>query len=152
MPAESKKKSLLRRVSVRPYPAREKGALCILAEAAQNVGSCQYWTYVGYEGGPVGAAEVVGAPIADCFAESWIGHLKRECLNTLFCFSLRQLDHVVQTYTHYYNTFRPHQSLDNRPLIARHEPPPVADEIDPATIGCRRFLGGLLNHYYRRAA
>ncbi len=93
-----------------------------------------------------------GAPIANCFAESWIGHLKRECLNTLFCFSLRQLDHVVQTYTHYYNTFRPHQSLDNRPLIARHEPPPVADEIDPATIGCRRFLGGLLNHYYRRAA
>jgi len=94
----------------------------------------------------------VGAPIANCFAESWIGHLKRECLNTIFCFSLRQLDHIVQTYAYYYNTFRPHQSLDNRPLGGGNDQPPDANNIDPATIRCQRFLGGLLNHYYRRAA
>ena len=42
------------------------------------------------------------APIANSFAESWIGSLKRECLNHFFCFSLRQLDHIVQTYANYY--------------------------------------------------
>jgi len=63
------------------------------------------------------------APIANCFAESWIGSLKRECLNHFFCFSLRQLDHIVQTYGLYYNLHRPHQGLDNRPPGVRDDPP-----------------------------
>jgi len=92
------------------------------------------------------------APIANCFAESWIGSLKRECLNLLFCFSLRQLDHVVQTYVDYHNKFRPHQALGNRPVGVGKDLSPGIGEVDRESIRCQRWIGGLLNHYYRRAA
>jgi putative transposase len=93
----------------------------------------------------------VMAPIANCFAESWIGSLKRECLNFFLCFSLRQLDHIVQAYACYHNEHRSHQALGNRPLGVSEDPPPVA-ETEAATIRRRRWLGGLLSHYYREAA
>ena len=93
------------------------------------------------DGGPV--LTPIAAPIANCYAESWIGHLKRECLNYFFCFSLRQLDHIVQTYAEYYNEFRPHQGLDNEII----EPPPQGT----GEIVCRERLGGLLKYYGRAA-
>jgi putative transposase len=104
----------------------------------------------GHRRGPV--LTPYGAPIAYCFAESWIGSLKRECLNLLFCFSLRQLDYIVQTYVDYHNKFRPHQALGNRPVGAGEDPSPEVTEIEGESIRCKRWLGGLLNHYYRRAA
>jgi putative transposase len=55
----------------------------------------------GYRRGPV--LTPYKAPVANCFAESWIGSLKRECLNHFFCFVLLQLDHIVQTYAPYHN-------------------------------------------------
>ena len=36
--------------------------------------------------------------MANCYAESWIGSMKRECLNHFLCFGLGQLDHIVETY------------------------------------------------------
>jgi putative transposase len=101
------------------------------------------------DGGPV--LTPIAAPIANCYAESWIAHLKAECLNLLFCFSLRQLDYVCQTYAEYHNEYRPHQALGNRPLGA-DVPVPQADQVEPGAVGRHRLLGGLLNHYYRRAA
>jgi putative transposase len=95
----------------------------------------------------------IQAPIANCYAESWIGTLKRECLNHFFCFSLKHLDHIVQTYVGYYNTLRPHQSLGNLPLGQAHHPPPnlpLASDI--GLVHRRALLGGLLNHYERKAA
>jgi putative transposase len=100
-------------------------------------------------GGPV--LTPYGAPVANSFAESWIGSMKRECLNHFFCFSLRQLDFIVQDYASYHNEFRPHQALGNRPLGISEDPPPVA-ETEKITIRRRRWLGGLLSHYYRQAA
>ena len=88
----------------------------------------------------------------NCFAESWIGSLKRECLNLFFCFSLRQLDHIVQTYSHYYNEYRPHQGLGNVPLSASDDPLMCASESDSGPIRRRVWLGGLLSHYYRQVA
>jgi len=95
----------------------------------------------------------IPSPMANCYAESWIGTLKRECLNHFFCFGLGHLDHIVQTFVSYYNTIRPHQSLDNLLLGQRGMPPPdgpPAEDIGPV----RRwaFLGGLLNHYERKPA
>ena len=92
------------------------------------------------------------APIANCFIESWIGSLKRECLNAFFCFILRQLDHIVQTYASYHNQYRPHQGLDNRPLGVPEYPSRQAREIDAGEIRCKEWFGGLLKHYYRNAA
>jgi len=101
-------------------------------------------------GGPV--LTPYGAPVANCFAESWIGSLKRECLNMFFCFSLGQLDHIVQTYVLYHNKFRPHQGLGNRPLRVQEERSVDSEELKPHAVVCRRWLGGLLKHYERRAA
>jgi putative transposase len=100
------------------------------------------------DGGPV--LMPIAAPIANCYAESWIAHLKAECLNLLFCFSLRQLDHVCQTYAEYHNEYRPHQSLGHRPSGSRDDPPP--DDVVPTRVLRRTWLGGLLSHYYRKAA
>ena len=91
-------------------------------------------------------------PVANSFAESWIGSLKRECLNTFLCFGLRQLDHIVQTYAMFHNRFRPHQSLGNRPVGAGEDSSQAGDEVEATSIGCQRWLGGLLSHYYRKAA
>ncbi len=102
------------------------------------------------DGGPV--LTPYGPPIANCFAESWISNLKRECLNAFFCFSLRQLDHIVQMYALYHNRFRPHQGLGNRPPGFPEDPLVQAAELEVGAVQCQRWLGGLLNHYYRQAA
>lgn len=79
----------------------------------------------------------IAAPIANCYAESWIAHLKAECLNLLFCFSLRQLDHVCQTYAEYHKEYGPHQALGNWSLGA-DEPPTQGDHVEPGAVGRRR--------------
>ena len=96
------------------------------------------------------------APDANAFSESWIGTLKRECLNHFLCFSLGHLDHISQAFVSFYNQHRPHQGLANRTLPAAAIGPPRrltkdADQ-DTSNIRCQRFLGGLLRHYYRDAA
>lgn len=92
------------------------------------------------------------SPIANAFAESWIGSLKRECLNALWCFSLRQVDYVVQTCVSYHNTMRPHQSLGNVPLVQSGTPPAEQPADTIGIIQRHPMLGGLLNHYERKAA
>jgi putative transposase len=91
-----------------------------------------------------------GAPNANAFVESWIGKLRRECLDHLWCFGLNHFDHIVQAYAAYHNHHRPHQSLGNLPLLMKGKPPRVLP-LDSA-IHCRQSLGGLLKHYYRAAA
>jgi putative transposase len=91
------------------------------------------------------------SPIANSFAESWIANMKRECLNHFFCFSLSHLDYIGQIYADYYNTVRPHQSMGNEPLI-RHGPLKASLPPPAGMVRRQRLLGGLLNHYYRKAA
>ncbi|MEM6503828.1 MAG: integrase core domain-containing protein [Planctomycetota bacterium] len=93
-------------------------------------------------------ATPIAAPIANCYAESWIGGLKWECLNHLLIFRLRQLDYVTAEYTRYFNELRPHQGLQNTPPCSVGRAPPSM----AGSIARERILGGLLNHYYRRAA
>jgi len=98
-----------------------------------------------------------GAPIANCFIESWIGSLKRECLNQFFCFALPHLDHIVQTYGMYHNQHRPHQGLRNEPpangMPGDGDSRPAPDNgIGVGDLRCQRWLGGLLKDYYRSAA
>ena len=92
------------------------------------------------------------SPIANCYAESWIGSLKRECLNHFFCFGLKHFDHIVQAYTDYYNRLRPHQGLGNRPLNAQDDSIPIRLPTEVGPIQRQPILGGLLNHYERKVA
>ena len=91
-------------------------------------------------------------PIANCYAESWIGGFKRECLNLFFCFSLRQLDFIAQTFAAYFNQYRPHQGLGNVPLGTVGTEETLAQDCDPDAIQRHTWLGGLLSHYTREAA
>jgi putative transposase len=97
----------------------------------------------------------VRAPNANAFSEAWVGSVKREALNHFICFSRGHLDYILQQYADYYNDYRPHQGVGNRTLTFDPEEPsaiePPPDD-DVGRIRCRRFLGGLLRHYYHDAA
>lgn len=88
------------------------------------------------------------APKANAFAESFIGTLKRECLNYFVCFSRDQLNYIVRTWVKHYNTERPHRGvgIDNNVLDASFTPESAG------AIRCRRQLGGIVTSYYRDAA
>mgnify|MGYP003564444829 CR=1 FL=1 len=76
----------------------------------------------------------VQAPDANAFAESWIGSLKRECLDHFICFSRRHLDHIPGEYAGFHNRHRPHQGLGNCtvPAALGNDPPPTEQaESDP---------------------
>ncbi|MHB1157644.1 MAG: integrase core domain-containing protein [Phycisphaerales bacterium] len=90
-------------------------------------------------------------PVANCYAESWIGGFKRECLNPMICFSLSQLDYITSAYERFFNRHRPHQGRGNRPLDG-NVPLPMPPDEPVGRIDCDSKLGGLLNHYYRLAA
>jgi hypothetical protein len=83
----------------------------------------------------------------------WLGSPKRECLNHFFCFSLGHLDNIVAAYVSYFNTARPHQGLGNVPIPERRKARVASEDPEPlGKIGCQEWLGGVLKHYYRKAA
>ena len=98
------------------------------------------------DGGPV--LTPYGAPVANCFAESWIGSLKRECLNYFLCFDFDQLDYILRAWVCYYNTQRPHRGIgmNNEVLDTKFAPQ------SHGAVRCRQQLGGIIKSYYREAA
>ena len=60
----------------------------------------------------------VRTPVANAFAERWIGTLRRELLDRTIIWNRRQLERLVVDYIDHYNTHRPHRSLDQRPPVA----------------------------------
>jgi hypothetical protein len=61
-------------------------------------------------------------------------------------FGQRHFDFLISSYLDFYNTLRPHQSLNNRPLTG--EWIESDDPLDPGErIVCDSRLGGLLRHY-----
>ena len=90
----------------------------------------------------------VRTPVANPFAERWIGTLRRELLDRTIIWNRRQHNKLVVDYIDHYNTHRPHRSLDQRPPVATD----AADQPDRhlqvvKTARC----GGLINEY-RNAA
>jgi putative transposase len=91
------------------------------------------------------------APDAKAFFKSWIYSVKRETLNHFYCFSRAHLDFIAGQLVDHYNNFRPHQSKGNEPLRLPGERTPRRAS-PQSQVECRRMLGGLLKHYYRKAA
>lgn len=58
----------------------------------------------------------------------------------------KHLQYLVDEYVAFYNTLRPHQGKDNKPLTPRG-PVPDPSEHDLENIICESRLGGLLKHY-----
>jgi putative transposase len=82
------------------------------------------------------------SPNINSYAESWINTIKRECLNHFVVFGERHLRYLIKEYVEYYNTTRPHSSMDNLPL--EYIPRKSAGKIR-----CQPKLGGIIRHYYR---
>ena len=91
----------------------------------------------------------VRTPVANAFAERWIGSIRRELLDRTIIWNRRQLERLVDDYIEHCNQHRPHQSLGQRPPAPAHDPPEAA----PATVTVLRTsrCDGLV-HEYRNAA
>ncbi len=91
----------------------------------------------------------VRTPVANTFAERWIGSIRRELLDRTIIWNRRQLKRLVTDYIAHYNEHRPHQSLQQRPPTASDQRP----EVPPATVTTLRTTrcDGLINEY-RNAA
>ena len=87
----------------------------------------------------------VRTPVANAFAERWIGTLRRELLDRTVIWNRHQLEKLVVDYIDHYNTRRPHRSLDQRPPVAADPPDRHLQVVRTAR------YDGLINEY-RNAA
>lgn len=62
---------------------------------------------------------------------------------------LRHLDYLCRQFGDHYHSERPHQSLDNEPILP--VTPPLENS-QPRSVKCKTRLGGLLKSYSRQAA
>ena len=87
-------------------------------------------------------------PVANTFAERWIGSIRRELLDRPIIWNRQQLQRLVRDYIDHHNQHRPHQSLRQRPPTPVAEPPEA-----PPTISVLRTsrCDGLI-HEYENAA
>ncbi|MHB8453068.1 MAG: integrase core domain-containing protein [Mycobacteriales bacterium] len=89
----------------------------------------------------------VRSPRANCYAERFIGGLRRECLDLLLIAGARHLAGVLARYAAHFNDHRPHQGRRQRP--PNHDPDRVIDL--RAAIRRHDVLGGLIHEYHRAA-
>jgi len=92
----------------------------------------------------------VRTPVANAFAERWVGTVGRDCLDHLLIVGRRHLERVLADYVEHYNRHRPHRSLN---LCAPDRPLPEAT----APVALERLrrndiLGGVIHEYELVAA
>jgi transposase InsO family protein len=87
------------------------------------------------------------SPNLNAYAERFVQSIKSECLAQIIPLGEQHLRHAVKEYMEHYHVERNHQGLDNR-LI--EELPGVVDM--NSAVARHERLGGVLNHYERRAA
>ena len=89
----------------------------------------------------------VRTPVANTFAERWIGTLRRELLDRTIIWNQRQLQRLVTDYIDHYNSHRPHRSLEQRPPL-NTDPPVTADQNPtPHRVIRSTRCHGLINEY-----
>ena len=92
----------------------------------------------------------VRTPVANAFAERWVGTVRRECLDHLLVVNRRHLQRVLAIFVGHYNQRRPHRGLG---LRSPDDPPADAATAVPLE-NLRRHdvLGGLIHEYELAAA
>jgi putative transposase len=99
------------------------------------------------------------APNTDAFVERMIQTIQQECLDHFVVLGQRHFDYLVGEWLEHYRRERPHQAKDNELLVPetlgrkrRARALGLMDVLPCANIRCEQRLGGLLKHYYRKAA
>ena len=86
-------------------------------------------------------------PVANSFAERFVGTCRREVLDHLLIFGRGHLERVLGVFIEHYNHARPHQGLEQRrPCEPAHVIPLSAGRVER-----RDRLGGVLHEYFRAA-
>jgi len=83
------------------------------------------------------------APNAIALSERWVRTVRQECLNKILILNEGHLRQVLDEFLDYYNTRRPHQSLDQQSPFERPQPERTG------LIQKREILGGIVNDYFR---
>ncbi len=87
-------------------------------------------------------------PMCNAYAERFVREA-RETLNQIIPLGQWHFRHAVKCIEQHHNKEKPHQGIDNRiPLGYKYPATPAGT----SQIGCKSSLGGLLNHYYKKAA
>ena len=99
----------------------------------------------------MGIREVIIAPRApwqNAFVERVIGSIRRECLDHVIVLSEAHLGRILRAYLAYYNTARPHQSLDNNSPQPREVHPPDLGRVVsiPRSVGSIASTSGRPDH------
>jgi hypothetical protein len=87
----------------------------------------------------------IRTPVANTFAERWIGTLRRELLDRTIIWNRHQLERLVVDYIDHYNTHRPHRSLHQRPPSPQHRA--NAESRVPRRVIRSTRCDGLINEY-----
>jgi len=99
---------------------------------------------------------VFRSPNTVAFVERFIQTLGQECLDHFIVFGERHLNHLCAVFLDYYHRLRPHQGKENGLLVAKggggNKRQHAQATIPLSEVRCEERLGGLLRHYYRKAA
>jgi len=87
------------------------------------------------------------APVANSYAERWIGTVRREGLDRILILSAGHLARVLDQYVEHYNHHRPHRSLDQLPPKPRATAAILGNVQATERVRRRALLGGLINEY-----
>ena len=89
----------------------------------------------------------IRTPVANAFAERWIGTLRCELLDRAIIWNRRHPEDLVVDYIDHYNA-HPHRSLDQRAPLGTK--PPLADPSHLRVVKSTR-CDGLINEYQHAA-
>ena len=93
----------------------------------------------------------IRTPVANTFAERWIGTLRRELLDRTIIWNQRQLQRLVTDYIDHYTNHRPHRSLEQRPPHRnQRQVSAVRDTAQLRVVRSARCVG-LINEYNNAA-
>jgi hypothetical protein len=82
----------------------------------------------------------------NAYAERFVRTIRRECLDHFVIFTQTQLGNILRQFMHYYNSQRPHMGINGQ-IPQQQAPPQTSGAINKTPV-----LGGLHNHYFRKAA
>ena len=85
------------------------------------------------------------SPNLNAYAERFVLSVKSECLDRMVMLGERHLRRAIASYVEHYHLERCHQGIGNRPIDG-------VPELGAGPVERKERLGGILSHYYRRAA